>query len=305
MEIITDTLDDTLNIPPGCFVFDIETTGLSHKFCKVILIGILFNKDNKTIIKQFFAETEEDEYELLLSFKEHIAQYKNHITFNGVAFDIPFLNARFKKHDIDFSLRKSDDLDILRLVKPYKENLSLSDCKLKTLEKYMGIEREDTISGKESVDMYKEFVISKCENLKNKILLHNYEDIYYLAKLSNIKDTLIEKLDTISINKNSTNFSLVNYSYKFSDLKLKVKYNLVHGYLPYISIYKDDYVIQSDGDMLYLYLSINKGHDSQNNIILFYNISTIIPLKFNDSNLDKNISSLCNFLVKKELNNLY
>lgn len=304
MEIITDVLDDVFDIPPDCFVFDIETTGLSHKFCKVILIGILYNDNNKTILKQFFANTEADEYDLLLAFKDEINNFKNHITFNGIAFDIPFLNARFKKYGIDFSLNKSDDIDILRVIKPYKEKLSLSDCKLKTLEKYMGIHREDTISGKESVEMYKKFASTGCNDLKSKILLHNYEDIYYLARLSKIKDVLIHKLDSISICNNSVDITVLPLSYKLSNLKLTMKYNIFLGDLPSISIYKDDYFVYSDDNFLYLDLAISKGIDSDNNSILFYNMSTIIPLKFNESCLEDNIYSLSNFLIKKELHNL-
>ena len=160
MEVITKVLDELIDIPPNHFVFDIETTGLNSNYCKVILIGILFNQDNKTVIKQYFANTEDDEKELLLSFINDIKNYKNHITFNGLTFDIPFLNTRLKKHNIDFSLSKNDDIDILKLIRPFKEKLSLSDCKLKTIEKYLGIYREDTISGKESIDLYKEYSVS-------------------------------------------------------------------------------------------------------------------------------------------------
>ena len=176
MEVITKVLDELIDIPPNHFVFDIETTGLNSNYCKVILIGILFNQDNKAVIKQYFANTEDDEKELLLSFINDIKNYKNHITFNGLTFDIPFLNTRLKKHNIDFSLSKNDDIDILKLIRPFKEKLSLSDCKLKTIEKYLGIYREDTISGKESVDLYKRYSVNQDIDLKEKILLHNYED---------------------------------------------------------------------------------------------------------------------------------
>lgn len=121
MEVITKTLDELIDIPPNHLVFDIETTGLNSNYCKVILIGILFNKNNKTIIKQFFANTENDEKELLLDFINCIKNYQNHITFNGSNFDIPFLNNRLKKHNIDFSLSKNDDIDILKLIKLFKE----------------------------------------------------------------------------------------------------------------------------------------------------------------------------------------
>lgn len=121
MEVITKTLDELIDILPDYFVFDIETTGLNSNYCKVILIGILFNKNNKTIIKQFFANTENDEKKLLLAFINCIKNYQNHITFNGSNFDIPFLNNRLKKHNIDFSLSKNNDIDILKLIKPFKE----------------------------------------------------------------------------------------------------------------------------------------------------------------------------------------
>ena len=59
MEVITKVLDELIDIPPNYFVFDIETTGLNSNYCKVILIGILFNQDNKTVIKQYLANTED------------------------------------------------------------------------------------------------------------------------------------------------------------------------------------------------------------------------------------------------------
>ena len=304
MEIITKTLDELIDIPPNYFVFDIETTGLNSKYCKVILIGILFNKDNKTIIKQFFANSEDDEKELLLNFINFIKHYKNHITFNGLTFDIPFLNSRLKKHNINFSLSKNDDIDILKVIRPFKENLSLSDCKLKTIEKYLGIYREDTISGKESVDLYKEYCATKDNSLKEKILLHNYEDIYYLGKIFKIKDILKEKLNILSIITDKIHLDLVPISYKISKNILSIKYNLFEGTLFNIDIYNDNYSIVSDENNIILNLHLNKGIDSNNNIILFYNMSKIIPLKFNESLLEDNIYSLCNYLIKKELMSL-
>ena len=304
MEIITKTLDELIDIPPNHFIFDIETTGLNSKYCKVILIGILFNEDNKTIIKQFFANSEDNEKELLLSFINFIKYYKNHITFNGLTFDIPFLNSRLKKHKINFSLYKNDDIDILKVIRPLKENLSLSDCKLKTIEKYLGIYREDTISGKESVDLYKEYCATQEDSLKEKILLHNYEDVYYLGKIFKIKDILKEKLNILSIITDKFHLDLVPISFKISKNTLSIKYNLFEGTLFNIDIYNDNYSIVSDENTILLNLHLNKGVDSNNNIILFYNMSKIIPLKFNESLLEDNIYSLCNYLIKKELMSL-
>lgn len=301
MDIITKVLDDFIDIPPNHFIFDIETTGLSPKYSSVILIGVLFNAGNNTIIKQFFAENEYQEKELLLNFINQISCFQNHITFNGISFDIPFLNSRFAKHNINFSLDKSNDIDILRLIKPYKEKLSLSDCKLKTVEKYVGIHREDTISGKESVDIYREYVNNKSQELKDIVLLHNYEDIYYLGHLFKIKEILEEKLDLITINSNSLEVKLIAKSYKISNNRLIMKYNIFSGNYNDISIYADNYNVLSNKDIITLNVNIDRGIDSNNNSVLFYRMSKIIPLKVNDSCLEENIYTLCSYLIQKEL----
>ena len=270
MEVITKVLDELIDIPPNHFVFDIETTGLNSNYCKVILIGILFNQDNKTVIKQYFANTEDDEKELLLSFINDIKNYKNHITFNGLTFDIPFLNTRLKKHNIDFSLSKNDDIDIL----------------------------------KESIDLYKEYSVSQDIDLKEKILLHNYEDIYYLGIIFKIKDILKGKLNVLCISTNNLSLELVPISFKISKNTLSIKYIAFEGNISNINIYSDSYSIISDENNITLDILLNKGTDSNNNIILFYNLSKIIPLKFNDLYLEDNIYSLCNYILKKELSSL-
>ncbi len=304
MEIITKTLDELIDIPFNHFVFDIETTGLNSNYCKVILIGILFNQNNKTVIKQFFANAENDEKELLLAFINDIKNYQNHITFNGLNFDIPFLNTRLKNHNIDFSLSKNDDIDILKLIRPFKEKLSLSDCKLKTIEKYLGIYREDTISGKESIALYKDYCINQDIELKEKILLHNYEDIYYLGTIFKIKDILKHKLNILCITTNNLSLELVPISFKISKNTLSIKYSAFEGNLFNVNIYNDSYSIVSNEKNIILNISLDKGRDSNNNIILFYKLYKIIPLKFNESFLEDNIYSLCNYLIKKELSSL-
>lgn len=304
MDIIKNISKKFIDIPQKHFVFDIETTGLSPKFCKVILIGIVYNENNQTIIKQFFASNDDEEKELLLAFIDEIKSFNKHITFNGFTFDIPFLNSRFKKNKIDFSLNKDDDIDILRLIKPYKEKLSLLDCKLKTIEKYIGINRDDTISGKESVELYNEFKNTQDKKLKDKILLHNYDDIYYLSQMIKIKDIILDKLNPLIININNQKLSLVQNSYKINKNNLTMKYDIFNGYLKNINIYEDSYSILCENNNLIINININKGNDSNDNEILFYNLSTIIPVKFNNNILEDNINNLCNYLVKKELSTL-
>ena len=70
------------------------------------------------------------------------------------------------------------------------------------------------------------------------------------------------------------------------------------------NIFNDCYSIVSDENNIILNLHLNKGIDSNNNVIIFYNMSKIIPFKFNESFLEDNIYSLCNYLIKKELMSL-
>ena len=87
------------------------------------------------------------------------------------------------------------------------------------------------------------------------------------------------------------------------------KYQFLHFLFSFssisnINIYSDSYSIISDENNITLDILLNKGTDSNNNIILFYNLSKIIPLKFNDLYLEDNIYSLCNYILKKELSSL-
>ncbi|WFD09457.1 ribonuclease H-like domain-containing protein [Tepidibacter hydrothermalis] len=298
MEVITHKIDQIIDIPKNSCVFDIETTGLSPKYNHVILIGILYIKNNQTIIKQFFAHNTDDEKELLFYFKEVFKTFDKHITFNGHRFDIPFLNKRFEKNNLDFFIDKDNDMDILKILKPYQKKLNLENCKLKTVESLLNIQREDTISGKESVDMYKEFEISKNESLKKKILLHNYEDIYYLAKLFKIQD-LIDSSETY-----------ININYMNSDLKLRLSKYKFKGdliYIEYISkdiipiniqIYENEYSIMGSNQTITIELNVSYATTKNNNRVIYFKQDKIVPLKIDSEILEENILSVASYLFK-------
>lgn len=164
-------------------IFDIETTGLSHQFANVILIGYMYVQNGRIIIEQLFAETPEEEIDILLKFYEITQSFRYLISYNGNSFDIPFLNSRYHYNQLNISLDKSMNIDLLRVARKLSKELSLEDYKLKTVEKFLGIYREDAISGKESVELYNNYVLSPSSQLRNTILLHNYEDILYLGKV--------------------------------------------------------------------------------------------------------------------------
>lgn len=172
---------------------DIETDGLSHKNHLVIIGLILFESHTKTAsVIQLFNEDYMSEREMLLELM-HIIEQSNidyTISFNGNSFDIPFLNARFSHFKIDYVLNKNSNLDLLRVARTNKEMLGISDFKLKTVENYVGINRTDTISGKDSILLYQAYVETQSEALKETILLHNYDDLINMIPLLKITEGL-------------------------------------------------------------------------------------------------------------------
>ncbi len=229
--IITDhfELPDELApyIPLEEFVlFDIETTGLSHSKTKVILIGYIIYENGSFMLNQLFCENRSEELELLLAFQKVLESRTFCITYNGRAFDIPYLNSRYKLSDLPYTIHKFRNFDIMRLAKRNKEFFNFDDFKLKTVEKFLGIEREDTISGKESVELYLDYEQSHSPELEHKILLHNHEDILYLLQcLELVKhaqyDTLIAEL-TKKISYKNTSIYLVDYTVKGDKLILQL-----------------------------------------------------------------------------------
>lgn len=163
--------------------FDIETTGFDKEEDSVILISLGKFKDNRNFsIKQYFAENLEDEKEILYNFRKDIVEYKKWCSYNGKAFDEPFIKKRMEKQNIMFEPPK-DHVDLYRLIRPYYKQMGMERCNLKTVEKYVDIEREDQIDGGISVDLYKEFLVTSNQKLKETIMLHNYEDVLSLPKI--------------------------------------------------------------------------------------------------------------------------
>jgi len=164
-------------------IFDIETTGLNHKNSYVILIGTMYEKNSKTYITQFFCENPSEEIILLKEFIKFSEDFTHFISFNGDSFDIPFVNSRIKYNKLTRKFDKSMNIDLIKSAKNLAKLSLVENYKLKTIEKYLGIHRDDLISGKESIDLYFEFVKTKNQHLMNKILLHNFDDIKNLSDL--------------------------------------------------------------------------------------------------------------------------
>lgn len=172
----------------GCrlAIIDIETTGLHAEKNKVIIGGILIIEPTGFTVKQYFAESKSEEDRLLNYFYKDLKDIDVLINYNGSSFDIPFLNKRMAYHKIPYSIPAYQSLDLYKIIKNTHYELGLHDFKQKTVENFLGIQRSDQITGKQSVDLYKQFLETNDPEIKTIILNHNLDDLHCLAKVMKI-----------------------------------------------------------------------------------------------------------------------
>lgn len=219
MKIIKERIfieKDIENLIPDNSVFlDIETTHLNYRFSRIYLIGLLGKIGGKFYLYQFLTERKEDERELIIESGKIIDQFDEIITFNGDSFDLNFIRGRGEILDVNTDFLNKTSTDLYIIVRDEGFFLELENRKLKTLEKYLRISREDEFSGKELINKYYEYEKGKIENEKL-LLLHNKEDIInmpYLFKLLKI----MYRDNTIDLG-----------GFKFQIKSIKIKYNSLY-----------------------------------------------------------------------------
>lgn len=165
---------------------DIETTGLSSKRNKIYLIGLgKFNIEDSTIsVRQLFAEEEKEEEAILKAFQKELEGTASIITFNGNRFDLPFLRDRLQAFGLDPGpLERILKKDLYLDFKPAKKYYNLPSLRQKSIEAFLGIQREDEKSGKELIPIYHAYERTRSSDLSELLLLHNKDDVLGMVPL--------------------------------------------------------------------------------------------------------------------------
>ncbi|CCQ94370.1 hypothetical protein CULT_1840003 [[Clostridium] ultunense Esp] len=192
-----------------CFL-DIETTGLNRKNNYIYLIGLIYfdgEKDN-WCLKQFFANHINYEKILLERFNSFLNGFNLIITYNGQSFDLPFIKYRLSKYDIYNNIMDIESFDIYRKIKTEGPYLDLDNLKLKTIEESLGIYRKDEYSGKDCINFYYQYINGGSDILKERILKHNYDDLYYLVDILKVFE-IIEDIKTLDVNYNGNKMEII------------------------------------------------------------------------------------------------
>lgn len=162
---------------------DIETTGFTARTSDLYLIGCIYFKDNQIHLTQWFAQTPEEEKQVLESFVKKCKEHKYLIHYNGNNFDIPYMRQKCLFYHIQEPFSAMEGVDLYKRIMPYKKALMLENLKQKTVERFLGIERTDIYNGGELISIYKNYVKTKDSDAEANLLLHNEDDMKGMLSL--------------------------------------------------------------------------------------------------------------------------
>ncbi len=173
------------DLPADTVFTDIETTGLSAAKDPIYCIGTAIIRGGSFHVRQFFAENTKDEPKILEAFLEMLEQQKcaHILTFNGNAFDLPYIEKRCEKYGLAFQKAGWDLIDLYREAGKLKHLLGLSGLKQKNIEDFLGISREDIYTGGELTDVYLQYEKSQDPKLRAILLQHNLDDVKGMVSL--------------------------------------------------------------------------------------------------------------------------
>ncbi len=186
--------------------FDIETTGFAADSTYLYLIGCSYYRDNSFQLIQWFSEDIREESQLITSFFEFLKGYDVLLHYNGTGFDIPYIQRKCALLGLNYSFEKLISIDIYKKISPFKKIFRLNNFKQKTIESFLNINRTDTFSGGDLIQVYQGYLgkknyellrskrnpgaifesPSEAEILLNQLLLHNEDDLRGLILISPI-----------------------------------------------------------------------------------------------------------------------
>lgn len=167
---------------PGDYVFlDIETLGLFSR--PIILFGIGFIEHGQLVVRQYLLRDIAEEPAALLATMDHFSSdYPALVTFNGKAFDAPYISDRLAYYGMG-ALSCIPHFDVLHFSRRRWKD-EFPSLRLSALEKeVLGVQRDDDIPGQMVPEFYETYLRSgNCGPLVP-IVEHNRQDVVSLARL--------------------------------------------------------------------------------------------------------------------------
>ena len=163
--------------PEEVLFVDIETTGFSPQSSILYMIGCTYFDSGSWITKQFFAENANDEGTITGAFASLASSYKMLIHFNGNHFDIPYLCDKCKQYHITQNFSAMDGIDLYKRLSAVTGLIKVPDCRQRTLEEFVGIERKNPSLGKDMISVYEQYTLRPDADMRARLLEHNLDDM--------------------------------------------------------------------------------------------------------------------------------
>ncbi len=166
--------------PHSAAFIDTETAGLHGR--PLFLVGLVRYRDGELVLTQYFARHYAEEAELLSRLAALMPELKLLVTFNGKAFDWPFVRDRMVYHRVECD----PSFAHLDLLHPSRRRWrsELPNCKLQTLERYLsGHWRSGDIPSDQIPQRYHDFVREQDARVIAPIFHHNRLDLIAMMQL--------------------------------------------------------------------------------------------------------------------------
>jgi hypothetical protein len=167
---------------PDSYVFlDIETLGLFSR--PIILFGIGSIEQKRLIVRQYLLRDISEEVTALTAIVNRcISDRMALVTFNGKAFDLPYVQDRLAYYGLG-AIPRIAHFDMLHFSRRRWKN-QLSSCRLSSLESaILSINRTDDLPGQMVPEFYETYMRTQNCGPLLPIVDHNRQDVVSLARL--------------------------------------------------------------------------------------------------------------------------
>ena len=191
---------------PMYFDSSYNSSGLEYLF------GVFYKSFDKYVFKKYiatnYAEEKKAFEELVDFFYSHLKKYKNSHIYHYNSYEETALKKLSQKYEtkiaeVDFILRERKLIDLYKVVKD-SVILSTENYRLKTIEKFYKLDREEDIaSGQDSLVAFEKYLESGHDEILEEIIKYNEQDcrslIYLQEWLIKIKPKDIEISKTTNV----------------------------------------------------------------------------------------------------------
>jgi hypothetical protein len=168
--------------PSGALYLDTETTGLGGSGTIAFLVGLAWFEEGRLMTEQLILRRPSEEAALLVCVAERIEASSSLVTFNGKAFDIPTLSARYVMNRLPEPPRRPH-LDLLHVARRL-HRARLGSCTLRAIEgEVLGFVRDADIDGVDVAPRYGHYLRTGDESVLGSVVQHNVWDVVSMAAL--------------------------------------------------------------------------------------------------------------------------